>query len=157
MLKDISFIELSGKMYPMKMNNIVLQKIQESYGTIKEFELLLMGWEEKDGKIVRLKEPSVIVANWILPIMIEEGFAVMECEMNMTKEEIVRKIDMPMFILADKIHEELKKAFQIKKEQPNQMIQNQIRMMEQKKSRGKLTLIGCMCSAYRLWVSEKKR
>ena len=37
-------IELTGRKYPIKCDLLVLEKIQDKYGTIGEFEQKLMTW-----------------------------------------------------------------------------------------------------------------
>lgn len=160
MLRETSWIDLGGKAYPYKMDNIVLAKIQESYGTIQNFELALMGWkeEEKDGKkvVVKEKEPSVVIANWILPLMIREGYEILGQDIDFTDVDIIRSVDMSIYALADEIHDELKRALFVKKREPNQMIQRQIQTMTLM-NKSRLTLIGCLSSAVRLFILMKKR
>lgn len=157
MLKTVSFIELSGKSYPMKMDMKVMQEIQEIYGSIKTFELLLMGWDEdEEGKLYQKSEPSLTVSLWILPILIREGYEINGEKCELSNAEFIREVDINMMELANKIHEELKRAMLTKKAEPSQMIQSQIKTMTlMKKSR--LTLIGCIYSAVRLWDLARKQ
>lgn len=154
MLREVSYIELSGEKLPMKMNNIILQQIQDVYGSVKKFELLLMGWEEKTSEdggtyVVKEKEPSIAVANHILPKMIIEGYAVSGQEAPYTELEIMRMIDKSYLVIAQEIHNEMMRCFQTKKQSPNQKTM--------KKAESRLTLIGCILSALREWVSQKRR
>ncbi len=45
MFEEMNTIELTGRKYPIKCDLLVLEKIQDKYGTIGEFEQKLMTWE----------------------------------------------------------------------------------------------------------------
>lgn len=154
MMPEVSYIELSGVKMPMKMDNIVLQQVQETYGSVKLFELLLIGGEErkdKDGlvSVVQAREPSIAVANYILPKMILEGYAVLDQDSPYTEVEIRRMIDKNYREIAYDIHNEMMRCFRVKKEKPNQTTK--------KTAESRSNLIGCILSAFRGCISQKDR
>ena len=154
MLREVSYIELSGEKLPMKMDNIVLQQVQEIYGSVKAFELLLMGWEEKkdeDGGVyvAKAKEPSIAVANHVLPKMVIEGYAVLGQEAPYTELEIVRMIDKSYLVIAQEVHNEMMRCFKTKKQLPNQKMK--------KKTESRSNLIGYILSALREWALQKHK
>lgn len=152
MLKELSYIKLSGETFPMKMDNLVLQEAQREYGSLKGFEIKLIGaevYQKEDGTTgVRQKEPDIAVANFILPKMVREGYAILGEECEHTEEDIIRMIDMNIYVLADAIHEEYRKAMQVKepkKENPNRT------------KKKKLSLIGYILQAVQCWDSQRMR
>lgn len=154
MLREVSYIELNGEKLPMKMDNIVLQQVQEIYGSVKEFELLLMGWEEKkdeDGGVyvTKVKEPSIAVANHILPKMVMEGYAILGQEAPYTELEIVRMIDKSYLVMAQEVHNEMMRCFKTKKQIPNQKMT--------KKTESRSNLIGYILSALQEWDLQRRK
>lgn len=153
MLKELSYIKLSGETLPMKMDNMVLQEIQREYGTLMNFEIKLVGAQvvtDKDGKeTLKQREPDIGTANFVLPKMIREGFAVLEEECAYSDEEIIRMIDLNPYVMADTIHEEYRKCMQVKSEKK----QNP----DQTKKKSRLSLIGYIISAVHCWVSQRRR
>lgn len=130
---ELNHITLSGVEYPIKCDLLVLERIQEEFGTVKKFDDEILNWEyadddtdkePKDRKI-KLKEPSVHAVNFSLPLMINEGIEI-ENEMNGQKrekvkpEDIVRKVDMTMFKIAEIIHNEFNNCFVVKNQQTTQ-------------------------------------
>lgn len=107
MFIPVSEIELNGKKIPYKIDNYVLAAIQSAYGTIVDFEMKLMGWAQKNGKLVIVGEPSAEVINKIFPVMVSEGYACMNKDCPYTDAEIVRLIDKQPLEMANTIHEEL--------------------------------------------------
>ena len=153
MLKELSYIKLSGETLPMKMDNLVLQEIQQKYGTLMNFEIKLVGAEavtDEDGKVtLKQSEPDIGTANFVLPKMIREGFAVLDEECTYSDEEIVRMIDLNPYVMADTIHAEYRKCMQVKTEKK----QNP----DQTKKKSRLSLIGYIISAVRCWASRRRR
>lgn len=152
MLQNVSYIELSGEKLPFRMDNLIVQLIQETYGTIKRFEYGIIGIRENTEGNQEKCEPSVAIMNFILPKMIEEGYKVLGEEPEYTDLEIIRMIDMNPYELASKIHEEMIRCFQSKKSMPNQMKKSE----KEAPKTSRLTLIGCIASAFREWASQKK-
>ena len=89
MFEELQYLELSGEKYPIKCDLIVLEKIQETYGSLEKYELGLMPWvpivdkngnevvdEETGKKKVRGKIPKVDMVNKSLIWMAEEGEAI---------------------------------------------------------------------------------
>lgn len=152
---EVSSIELSGHIFPMKMDNLVLQQIQEQYGTLHMFELALLGMVERtgeDGKqeLIKLPEVSVEPVNFALPKMILEGLAITNSEEKYTEEELIRAIDKPPVVMSLLMHQELGKALKVKepkKAKPSRKSPNRKTLS---------TLIGCICSACRSWASLSK-
>lgn len=124
-------IELSGVTYPLKCDMVVLEQIQEEFGTIKEFEEAILTWsykldkegnritrivkkngEEKEMFEVTSKWPRAKAVNTGVFYMINEG---MECEGKeapfKTVKEAARVIDKPLDEIADLLHEEFMKCF----------------------------------------------
>ncbi len=153
MLKELSYIKLSGRTLPIKIDNLVLQEVQQEYGTLMSFEMRLIGAvferdEEGNVKAVQ-KEPDVSVTNFVLPKMIREGYAVLKEECPYNEEEIIRMIDENIYIMADTLHEEYRKCMGIK--EPKKQIPNQT------ESRNRSNLIGSILLAVQSWVSRRRR
>ncbi|MCF0185706.1 MAG: hypothetical protein HUJ98_04350 [Bacteroidaceae bacterium] len=110
-------IELSGQKLPYRIDNYVLQAIQEQYDSIVNFECLLMGWKQ-EGREVKLSGAGVSLTalNFILPEMIREGYACKDMTCEFSDAEIIRMVDMPPQELANIIHAELVKSMVKKKE-----------------------------------------
>ena len=152
MRKELSYITLSGMVLPMKMDNLVLQEAQHRYGSLAKFEMDLIGavmeTDAEGKKALKQVEPDVSVANFVVPIMIREGFAVLEEECPYTDEDIIRMIDLNMYVMADKIHEEYRKAM---------MVQDPKQNPDQKRKKNRSTLIGYISLAVQSWVTQRKR
>ena len=152
MVKELSYITLSGETLPMKMDNLVLQEAQQKYGSLTKFEMALIGavmTEDAEGKkSLKQAEPDVSVANFVLPHMIREGFAVLGDTCEYSDEDIIRLIDMNIYVMADAIHEEYRKAMRVQdpKQKP-----------DQKRKKNRSALIGCIWLAVQSWVIRNKR
>lgn len=153
MLKELSYIKLSGETLPIKIDNLVLQEVQQEYETLMRFEMRLIGAvferdEEGNVKAVQ-KEPDVSVANFVLPKMVREGYAVLGEECPYEENEIIRMIDENIYVMADTIHEEYRKCTGIK--EPKKPTPNQTA------SRNRSSLIGSILLAVQSWVSRRRR
>ncbi len=123
MYLNINHIEISGERLPIRMDNLIIQKIQERYGTMTEFEMKLMGWKaykDENGKeeIKIAGEPSMELINWVLPELVKEGYIVEfgeECPH--TDEDINRMVDVSPVHIANMIHDEMLRAFERKKKE----------------------------------------
>lgn len=111
MFEGLNHIELSGKTYPIKCDLLVLEKIQEEYGDLSDFENKLSGFapaQNEDGTPKRNEEgyivgtygmPNIKVVNQALCWMVQEGMEI-EAEENgdkvkkMSDKTILRSVDM---------------------------------------------------------------
>ena len=152
MLKELSYITLSGCTLPMKMDNIVLQEAQQKYGSLAKFEMNLIGavvdTDEEGKKTLRQIEPDVSVINFVLPKMIREGYAVLEEECSYTDADIIRMIDKNIYVMADTVHEEYRKAM---------LVQSPKQKPDQKRKKNRSTLIGHIWWAVQSWATQRKR
>lgn len=131
MFEGLSYIELSGKSYPIRCDILVLEKIQEKYDSLDSFESKLMTWEpemdqegnkirEENGDIkYRGKLPDAKVLNDALYWMVSEGEAVAAEEESrkpqaITREGIARKADLTPIELANLLHDEFYRCFKSK-------------------------------------------
>lgn len=116
-------IPINGKAYPLLCNNLVLCEIQEKYGSISNFERLLIGKKSKNAENETSSEYSIKVLNFAVIAMIKEG---LEFE-NKSKtnplpelndNEIIRGIESSVFETIDLIHREFARCFVTKKNTP---------------------------------------
>lgn len=131
MFEGLNHIELSGRSYPIRCDILVLEKIQEKYDSLDEFEAKLMTWEpeldeegnkirEENGDIkYRGKLPDAKTLNDALYWMISEGEAVAAEEESrkpqaITREGIARKADLTPMELANQLHDEFYRCFKSK-------------------------------------------
>lgn len=131
MFEGLNYIELSGEKYPIKCDMLVLEKIQNQYENLSNFENSLTGFnpsKEKDGSVKRNKEgmimgiyglPNIAVVNKALVWMVSEGIEI-EAEKKGEKASIpnekalLRKVDMSPAELGRKLHEEFSRCFEQK-------------------------------------------
>lgn len=130
MFDKMNYIELSGEKYPIKCDLLVLEKIQEKYKDLSEFENKLNGFTPgigKDGKYTRNKEgrlmgiygePEIAVLKDTLEWMVMEG---LEIEREEGKEQrlitninLLRKVDMSPKELSEALHAEFARCFKRK-------------------------------------------
>ena len=131
MFEEMNTIELSGEKYPIKCDLLVLEKVQDKYGTIGAFEQKLMTWEpdlDVDGNEIiddngktkyHGKFPDAGAVNDALTWMVNEGEAIAaekdgRAPVKYEKEGIVRKVDIPLTALADALHDEFYRCFETK-------------------------------------------
>lgn len=127
-MKKMEKIQIGEKTYPIKMDLNVLESIQDQYGSVRAFELDLIGIKlEEDGngkKVATKVEPSIKAIKTALPLMINEG---LEIEAAVTGKsydpveelQIIQECCIPFDELARIIHAELKRCFG-KKQQPGE-------------------------------------
>lgn len=136
MFDGLTYIELSGKRYPIKCDLIVLEKMQEEFGKIGEVENKLTGFvpeKEADGTSKRNKEglligkyetPDLKVLNKTLCWMVKEGIDIESgkgYEQNVLDEKtIIRSVDISPRELSDILHKEFSKCFERKNEETTQ-------------------------------------
>lgn len=131
MFEELQYIELSGKKYPIKCDLVVLERIQDEFGDLNEFEDGLVTWEleldengaavkdERGQKIYKGKFPDMKAVNTALYLMAREGEEITaEKEKRkpvfLSRNEIVRKADVNPRTLARQLHEEYYRCFHIK-------------------------------------------
>lgn len=128
-------IELSGEKIPIKCDLLVLEKIQEKYGNITEFEKGLLIWEpdlDENGQEVKTEDgektlmhginPEAGKVNDALYWMAQEGEEILAEKENraarkLKRESLIRKVDIPPRQLAELLHMEFMRCFRSKKPQ----------------------------------------
>lgn len=131
-MEKLRRILLDGKTFPVKIDLNVLERIQEEYGSIYEFERKILGLEvarDDNGKVIYgddkkpvmlSVEPSIKAINTVLPLMINEGLAI-EAEETGRSWELVSDLwvfancSIDFNVLAKMIHKEFKRCFETKK------------------------------------------
>ena len=110
---------------PFRCDLFVLKAIQDKYGTIEAFERELVGMYKKEnasgGKDqYEMREPSIEALLFAFPLMVREGFRA-EKEENgreipdMNDMQLVLSIRRDYRLIAEDIHEELRRCFGVKK------------------------------------------
>lgn len=129
---ELNHITLGGNEYPIKCDMLVLEKIQDKYEDISEFENKLMGFtpsKNEDGTNKRDKKgntigitgiPDIRALNFALTAMIREGLSIAGEKADKTDEEIIRSIDMTPTDLSTVLHEEFIQCFRRKNEKTTQ-------------------------------------
>lgn len=127
MFDKLNYIELSGEKFPIKCDLLVLEKVQEEYNDLTDFEFKLTGFvpeRDEDGEYVRSEEglilgnrktPEIKFLKEVLIWMIEEGVEI-EKEAGgegrkIDENEIMRKVDMSPAELGETLHEEFNRCF----------------------------------------------
>ena len=131
MFEEMNTIVLSGKEYPMKCDNLVLEKIQDKYEDLGKYENMLNGFvpeldeygeevRNEDGLLVgHYKMPDIKIINEAAVWFIQEGLAIKREE---NKEEIpeisdrtlIRQIDFNPRELSTILHQEFSRCFERK-------------------------------------------
>lgn len=126
MFEKVNYIELSGDKYPLKCDILVLEKIQEEYGDLTEFENNLTGFvpkRDEEGEIVRNEEgfmvgvygiPDAKTLRKTLMWMVQEGLEIEGTQMEITEVDIARKVDMSPVELGNILRDEFSKCFKRK-------------------------------------------
>lgn len=132
MFEKVNYIELSGDKYPMKCDILVLEKIQEEYGDLTEFENNLTGFvpkRDEEGELVRNEEgfmvgvygiPDAKTLRKALMWMVQEGLEIEGTQMEITEVDIARKVDMSPVELGHVLRDEFSKCFKRKNEETTQ-------------------------------------
>ena len=123
-------ITLSGVEFPIKCDFVVLEKIQEKYGSVIEFDKMIYTFVPKldnDGNLI--EKDGMLIGNVVTPAdlkplfdallwMVEEGCDIMsdlgEEAPEYTPEKLKRMIDMPPYQLSDILHDEYTRCFEKK-------------------------------------------
>lgn len=131
-MDKLTYIEVGKEKYPIKCDNLVLQQIQEEFGSVRLFEMELIGLatdknpdgtDKRDDKgqfILKHVEPSIKAINFGLPLMVNEGLEI-EAEQKNTDfkyledKEIIRSIQLSYLKLSEIMHKELARCFETKK------------------------------------------
>lgn len=115
--QELVRVRIGNEMFPVKIDMYVLEKIQEEYGNIYNFELKIKGLvktgeESKENRAAFKRiEPSISAMNFVLPIMVKEGCDIEGKNIDMTDEEIVRNINIHYMELNKIIVKEFDKCF----------------------------------------------
>ncbi len=120
-------VKIGDKTFPVKIDMYVLEKIQEEYGNINNFELKIKGLietgdvDENGERVYKRVEPSIGVMNFVFPLMVREGCDIEGIELDMTDKEMVRNIGHSYTELNRIIVKEFGKCFNSeKKESPSE-------------------------------------
>ena len=131
-MEQITYIDVGNRKYPIKCDNLVLQQIQDKYGSVRKFEMALIGLikeknpdgtEKKNEKgeiLFKRVEPSLAAINFGLPLMINEGLEIEAEQKNhefvyMEEKKVIREIQIPYVKLSEIMHKELARCFETKK------------------------------------------
>lgn len=131
-MQELKRVIIAGKTYPIKLDLNVLEKIQEEYGSVGDFEMDILGlkylknqngemqYNEDNKPMLRLGEPSIKAIRFAMPAMINEGLAIEAEECGkpyepITEEWFARNCNVSYDYLSKIIHEEFRRCFEIKK------------------------------------------
>lgn len=131
-METLRRIILDGRTFPVKIDLNVLEKIQDEYGSIYEFERKILGLEvarDRNGKVIYgddkkpvmlSVEPSIKAIKTVLPLMINEGLAIEAGETGQSWEPVsdlwvFANCSIDFNVLAKMIHAEFKRCFETKK------------------------------------------
>lgn len=131
-MDKLTYIEVGKEKYPIKCDNLVLQQIQEEFGSVRLFEMALIGLaaeknpdgtDKRDDKgqiILKHVEPSIKAINFGLPLMVNEGLEIEAGQKNtdfkyLEDKEIIRSIQLSYLKLSEIMHKELARCFETKK------------------------------------------
>ena len=137
MFEELRCIELSGEKYPIKCDMVVLEKIQNKYMNMNEFENGLTGFvpaqdeageykRNKDGYLLGVyRTPEIKMLNDALFWMVKEGEEIKAEEESrpvneVDRNKILRKVDIPPKDLGTLLHEEFQRCFERKNEKTTQ-------------------------------------
>ena len=115
--KELDTITLSGKEYPIKCSILVLEKIQDKYETLENFEDALSIFEDtKEDEDIKVKFPKMTALCDALYWMVQEGEEITAEEENRKpvqyrRESLARKIDGSLFAIAQLLKREFGKSF----------------------------------------------
>ena len=135
MYEKLNTVRIGGEKLPIKCNFNVLQTIQESFGSLKQFEQALIGMEpilDKNGDMIfvtdsdgietikyKTTEPSLKAIALALPIMINEGKIQAEQQgedvPDFDYKEAIKEADFSIIDVAVDLHAEYRRCFDRKK------------------------------------------
>ncbi len=125
MFETMRYVELSGEKYPLKCDILVLEKIQEEYEDLSDFENKLTGFQpdlDEEGEIVRNEEgymvgrygiPDAKTVRKALTWMVQEGLEI-EGKEKIDEKEIARKVDVSPVEIGKQLREEFSRCFERK-------------------------------------------
>lgn len=126
MFDEMNYIELSGEKFPIKCDMAVLEKVQEKYGDLAEFEGKLQNFvveKDENGEpkkneegffVGRYNYPEIGAVNDALYWMVEEGEEIETGEKRIDRKELLRKVDCSPIDLGIALHEEYVRCFERK-------------------------------------------
>lgn len=131
-MEQLRRVQIGEVKYPVIITLSVLEKIQENYGSLHQFEMDIVGLDyhldanghqvlDKNGKPEMVtKEPSIKAIHTAIVPMINEGLEI-ESEMTgigyqpVSEQQIDREYNVDYMYLARIIQEEFGKCFAVKK------------------------------------------
>ena len=130
MFETLNRITLSGVELPIKCDLIVLEKIQDRYESITDFENLIYKFtpqlDEKGNPVIQdgamigtvATPPNLRALGDGLVWMVQEGLAIARDEgedfPTYSAEQLKRMVDMPPYALSELVHGEFLAAFERK-------------------------------------------
>jgi len=125
-------ITIDGETYPIYCDLLVLEKIQEEYESVNQFERELLGYEilrdekgeplrAEDGTLLMAaKEPKMKAIMLGLALMINEGIRIDNrqtgaCRVYIEKDYLAEVNDRPYSELSEILHAEFNRCFAVKK------------------------------------------
>lgn len=129
---ELNTITLSGHEYPIKCDMLVLEKIQDKFEDVSEFENKLMGFtpaKNKDGSTKRDANgntmgvtgvPDFRVLNFALVAMVNEGLDISGEKEKPSDQELIRQVDLSPVELGQALHEEFIRCFRRKNAETTQ-------------------------------------
>lgn len=132
--EELKEIELSGEKYPVKCDLLVLEQLQEEFGSVADFENKLLGIEylkDKDGEYIRDKSgkrkakigiPDAKAINQGLYLMVKEGMYIKDGKEAklLTRDDLLRRVDKKYTEMADIVHAEFARCFEGKNTEATQ-------------------------------------
>lgn len=114
-MKELKYIELSGKQLPIRCSNFVLEQIQNKYKSLTVFEDLIFG-KKGDERV----EVNIGALNDLLVWCVKDGLELEAILKNKPAEELTDKqiifmIDKSPYTLQVELVNEFISAFAIKK------------------------------------------
>lgn len=131
-MEKLGRIILGCQTFPVKIDLNVLERIQEEYGSVYEFERKILGLEvarDENGRVIYgddkkpvmlSVEPSIKAIKTVLPLMVNEGLAIEAEETGKGWEPVndlwvFSNCSIDFNVLAKMIHAEFKRCFETKK------------------------------------------
>lgn len=130
MIEKLNSIKLGDKVFPFKCDNLVLEELQDEFGTLDDFEKKLNGWipvldengiqrkNDKGEGLFKVVEPSMKAINFSLTRMIREGVEIAnetaEEKISLPSDkEILRLVEQPLPV-SKEIYAEYLNCFKVK-------------------------------------------
>lgn len=131
-MQKLTRLKIGAKTYPVKIDLNVLAELQEAFGSVNQFERDLLGLKLMKGENgeqlytsegdpqMYVVEPSIKAISTILPLMINEGLELEAKSKGKDFEplediDILAECNISFEALAQFIHSEYKKCFEVKK------------------------------------------